>query len=84
MRNVSATYVAGEDESRLVDAAKYFGIQNMRTPLHKKQTASNTTNQHSQSIVKFGSTAWRNVGLLFSDPTLETQPPSLYSEAFHI
>lgn len=71
MRNVSATYVAGEDESRLADAAKYFGIQNMRTPLHKKQTATNTNNQHSQSIVKFGSTAWRNVGLLFSDSTLE-------------
>lgn len=71
------TYSAGEDEGRLKSAAKYFGIKNTRTPLKSvRETPSEnpnhpTENNHSRSILKFGSTVWSNVGLLFSDSTLE-------------
>jgi len=69
--------VAGEDKERLASAAQYFGIKNTRKPLKPVRFAPSTTgnsassNPHSRSILKFGSTAWNNVGLLFSDSTLE-------------
>eukprot|EP00557_Chaetoceros_sp_GSL56_P012104 CAMPEP_0176480756 /NCGR_PEP_ID=MMETSP0200_2-20121128/2449_1 /TAXON_ID=947934 /ORGANISM="Chaetoceros sp., Strain GSL56" /LENGTH=615 /DNA_ID=CAMNT_0017876901 /DNA_START=2368 /DNA_END=4215 /DNA_ORIENTATION=- len=66
----AATYAVGEEHSRLQSAAQYFGLQNTRTPA----SASNNNggrHMHSRSILKFGSTVWDNVGLLFSDSTLE-------------
>lgn len=75
----AVTYVAGEEQSRLQSAAKYFGIQNTRTPLNlsnhpvarSKGNDDEDSNVHSKSILKFGSTVWDNVGLIFSDSTLE-------------
>lgn len=64
----------GEDQGRLKSAAKYFGIKNTRTPLksvREAQPNNPNPNTHSRSILKFGSTVWSNVGLLFSDSTLE-------------
>lgn len=81
-----STYTPGEDPNRLASAAQYFGIRNTRTPLRpiREQTTSttinttnNTNNYHgptehdSKSILKFGSTVWNNVGMIFSDSTLE-------------
>jgi hypothetical protein len=81
------TYTSGEDPDRLRSAAKFFGIQNTRTPLKpvREVTSANPNHPrlgstsgatapataHSHSILKFGSTVWENVGLLFSDSTLE-------------
>jgi len=70
----AATYTQGEDQGRLKSAAKYFGIKNTRTPLksvREAQPNNPNPNTHSRSILKFGSTVWSNVGLLFSDSTLE-------------
>jgi hypothetical protein len=70
----AATYTHGEDQGRLKSAAKYFGIKNTRTPLksvREAQPNNPNPNTHSRSILKFGSTVWSNVGLLFSDSTLE-------------
>jgi len=77
--NHAATYVAGEEADRLQSAAQYFGIKNTRAPLrpvrvaaqHLTENTSSSKNPHSKSILKFGSTVWSNVGLLFSDSTLE-------------
>jgi proton-coupled amino acid transporter len=77
--NHAATYVAGEEADRLQSAAQYFGIKNTRAPLrpvrvaaqHITEITSSSRNPHSKSILKFGSTVWSNVGLLFSDSTLE-------------
>lgn len=76
--NHAVTFVAGEESDRLKSAAQYFGIKNTRTPLKPvRQIAAQPSNEkssknpHSKSILKFGSTVWSNVGLLFSDSTLE-------------
>jgi proton-coupled amino acid transporter len=80
MHNIkhAATHVSGEEPDRLKSAAMYFGIKNTRAPLKPvRQVASQPSNEnssknpHSKSILKFGSTVWSNVGLLFSDSTLE-------------
>ncbi len=82
-KKVAATYAAGEDDGRLKDAAKYFGIKNTRKALkpvrlqnpsqisESNATTTADNNTHSRSILKFGSTFWENVGLIFSDTTLE-------------
>ena len=77
----AATYSLGEDQGRLQSAAKYFGIKSTRTPLKSVRAAANqptnttdlptASNAHSRSILKFGATVWNNVGLVFSDSTLE-------------
>jgi len=64
----------GRSGTSLKSAAKYFGIKNTRTPLksvREAQPNNPNPNTHSRSILKFGSTVWSNVGLLFSDSTLE-------------
>lgn len=73
-RGTLAYITQGEDQGRLKSAAKYFGIKNTRTPLksvREAQPNNPNPNTHSRSILKFGSTVWSNVGLLFSDSTLE-------------
>ncbi len=82
--NHAATYSHGEDPNRLASAAQYFGLRNSRAPLRPIREAESATHpidngsdhntaseQDSQSILKFGSTVVKNVGLIFSDSTLE-------------
>lgn len=72
----AATYTPGEDQNRLAEAAKSFGLSKIRTPLKPVREALEELDQgqplysQSQSIYKFGSTVWKNAGLLFSDSTL--------------
>ena len=81
----ASTYTPGEDSNRLASAAQYFGIQNAREPLRPirensiipetdamiQERSVYASEQDSRSILKFGSTVWHDVGLIFSDSTLE-------------
>jgi len=81
------TYTAGEDNERLASAARNFGLKEVRVPRKQIRTLENTREQNilttgstriptsiysiRKSIRKFGSSLAHNVGLVFSDCTLE-------------